>query len=82
MPPRKKNNSIDSAPINEAGRLQPQATDLEAAVIGACLIEQDAFGLVSDILKPNSFYDSKHKTIFQAIQTLAGESYSATSLYG
>ena len=74
MPPRKKNNTVDSAPqVNEAGRLQPQATDLEAAVIGACLIEQDAFGLVSDILKPNSFYDSKHKTIFQAIQTLAGE---------
>ena len=74
MPPRKKSNPSDAAiQVNEVGRLQPQATDFEAAVIGACLIEQDAFGLVSDILKPNSFYDSKHKTIFQAIQTLAGE---------
>ena len=53
------------------GRVQPQATELEKAVIGACIIEQDAFATVSDFLKPHSFYESKHQVIFQAIQSLA-----------
>ncbi|MBQ9361905.1 MAG: replicative DNA helicase, partial [Bacteroidaceae bacterium] len=49
--------------------------ELEEAVIGACLIERDAFGLVSDYLKPQSFYDTKHQKIFAAIQTLAAENH-------
>lgn len=53
------------------GRVQPQAVEFEKAVLGACIIEQDAFAVVSDFLKPNSFYDSKHQFIFQAIQSLA-----------
>ncbi len=59
--------------VSEYGRLQPQALELEEAVVGACLIEKDAFGTVSDILKPKSFYDSKHQLIFGAIQVLAAE---------
>ena len=58
---------------NEYGRLQPQAVDFEEAVVGACLIEKDAFGLVSDLLKPESFYDSKNREIYVAIRTLAAE---------
>ena len=60
-------------PLSEQGRLQPQALELEEAVLGACLIERDAFGLVSDYLKPQSFYDTKHQRIFAAIQTLTAE---------
>jgi len=70
---RRRNQSADVPQISELGRLQPQATDLEEAVIGACLIEKDAFSNISSILKPNSFYDSKHKLIYTAIQSLAGE---------
>ena len=69
---RRRSQSADVPQLSELGRLQPQATDLEEAVIGACLIEKDAFASISDILKPNSFYDSKHRLIFQAIQSLAG----------
>lgn len=58
---------------SELGHLQPQAIDMEEAVIGACLVEKDAFGQVSDYLKPESFYDSKNEHIFRAIQTLAAE---------
>lgn len=68
---KRNTNSVDG--VLEMGRLQPQATELEAAVIGACLIEKDAFGQISDILKPNSFYDSKNREVFTAIQTLASE---------
>jgi len=70
---RRRSQSADVPQVSELGRLQPQATDLEEAVIGACLIEKDAFSTISDILKPNSFYDTKHKLIFTAIQSLAAE---------
>ena len=52
------------------GRVQPQAVELEKAVLGACIIEQDAFGTVSDFLKPRSFYEKKHQVIYEAIQSL------------
>jgi len=70
---RRRNTTNDVPQVSELGRLQPQATDLEEAVIGACLIEKDAFAQISDILKPNSFYDTKHRLIFTAISSLAGE---------
>lgn len=70
---RRRSQSADAPQVSELGRLQPQATDLEEAVIGACLIEKDAFATISDILKPKSFYDTKHKLIFTAIQSLASE---------
>ena len=77
MPEARKNNTrkknTDIHIVNEIGRQQPQALDFEAAVIGACLIEQDAFGRIIDIVKPESFYDSKHEKIFRAIQTLSAE---------
>ena len=53
------------------GRLQPQAIDLEEAVIGAILLEQDAYPIVSDILKPEYFYDSRHQKIYQAVVDLS-----------
>ena len=70
---RRKNSAAEAPQMSEYGHLQPQALELEEAVIGACLIEKDAFGLVSDILKPASFYDSKHQAVFSAIQSLASE---------
>jgi len=51
--------------------LQPQALELEEAVIGALMIEQDAFPKVSDILTPDSFYDHRHKVIYEAVATLS-----------
>ena len=75
MARRKNTPSQDeiAAQLLEMGRVQPQAPEFEAAIIGACLNEQEAFGLVSDILKPRSFYDSKHQAIFTAISSLAAE---------
>ena len=69
----RRRGKVDVPAQSEYGHLQPQALELEEAVIGACLIEVDAFGQVSDYLKPESFYDSKNQHVFRAIQTLAGE---------
>lgn len=54
----------------EANHLQPQALELEEAVLGALMIEQDAFPKVSEILKAESFYDHRHQIIYQAVMTL------------
>ncbi|MDL2302847.1 replicative DNA helicase [Dysgonomonas sp. OttesenSCG-928-D17] len=57
--------------IPDIGKIQPQARELEEAVLGALMLEKDAYSLVSDILKPDSFYDSIHQTIYRAIVDLA-----------
>ena len=53
------------------GRLQPQAKEFEEAVLGALMLEKDAYSVVSDILKPDSFYEKTHELIYAAIQDLA-----------
>ncbi len=72
MPPYNSSKSTRrSKPAPETeGRLQPQAVDLEKAVIGALLIERDAYFRVNEILQPQSFYDPRHQIIYEAIQSL------------
>lgn len=55
----------------DIGKIQPQARDLESAVLGALMLEKDAYSLVSDILKPESFYEISHQTIYRSIVGLA-----------
>lgn len=64
-----KNNNI---PIqaDEFGKLPPQAPELEELVLGALMIESDAFGLIADFLKPEHFYKIAHQKIFTAIENL------------
>ncbi|GAB1415093.1 replicative DNA helicase [Paludibacter sp.] len=56
---------------NEFGKLPPQALELEESVLGAIMLETDAYSIVSDILKPDCFYKIAHQKIFSAIQNLA-----------
>ena len=58
-------------PVNDYGRIQPQAPELEEAVLGALMIEKDAYSLVSEILRPESFYEHRHQLIYAAITDLA-----------
>lgn len=55
----------------DMGKLPPQARELEEAVLGALMLEKDAYSIISDILKPESFYDPIHQLIYGAIQGLA-----------
>ena len=52
------------------GKLPPQARDLEEAVLGAVMIEQNAINDISDILKEESFYVVAHQHIWKAIMLL------------
>ena len=55
------------------GRLVPRAVEVEAAVLGALMVEKDAYTLVCDLLKPESFYEPRHVFVYEAIQTLGLE---------
>ncbi len=67
---RRRTNKTDKLSILETGKLQPQAIDLEEAVLGALMLEKNAITIVADILKPESFYKPSHVQIFQVIKDL------------
>lgn len=63
-----------SNPVADAGKLPPQAVDLEEAVLGAMMLEKNAINDGIDILKPESFYKEAHQKIFSAILELFQQS--------
>ena len=72
----KKRTSTSTLPrvaANEMGKLPPQALELEESVLGALLIEKDAFATIADLLRPESFYSVQHSVIFEAIRSLAAK---------
>jgi replicative DNA helicase len=71
---RKGKRTSASVDYMDHGRVPPQAVDLEEAVLGAMLLEQDAVSNVIDILKEDVFYKEAHQKIFAAIHTLFSES--------
>ncbi|WP_459995905.1 replicative DNA helicase [Prevotella dentasini] len=65
------NRRRTQAPIdNTYGHLQPQAPEIERVVLGALMIDKDAFTVVSEIIRPETFYESRHQKIYDAIQSL------------
>ena len=52
------------------GRLQPQAIELEKAVLGALMIDNESLSDAIDSLKTEYFYAPKHQKIFEAIVNL------------
>ena len=75
MVEQKRNNSKavgrKTIVVPEMGRLQPQARELEQVVLGALMLEKDAFSIVSDILKPECFYEKANAIVYSAIMDLA-----------
>lgn len=58
-------------PIDNAyGHLQPQAIEIERVVLGALMIDKDAFSIISEMIHPETFYEPRHQKIFTAIRTL------------
>lgn len=56
---------------NETGKLPPQAIELEESIIGALMIEKDAFATIADLLRPESFYSDQLRYIFESIRALS-----------
>ena len=68
---KKTTPTIVKVGANEIGKLPPQALELEESVLGALMIEKEAYGMVADLLRPESFYSDKHRYIYEAIRALS-----------
>jgi replicative DNA helicase len=73
MEKTKNRNWIPRQSLTDIGRIQPQARELEEAVLGALLIESKAYALIEDILMADDFYDSIHQTIYRSILNLSAK---------
>lgn len=62
MADKKKNINVDKLP--------PQNLEAEQSVLGCILIDQEAITKIADILKPDDFYKSDHRKIFESILDL------------
>ena len=58
---------------NEMGKLPPQAQELEDSVLGALMLEKEAYGSVADLLRPEVFYKDQNRLVFEAIRELASK---------
>ena len=72
---RKSNQQKQQSTIEQInaqfGKLPPQAVDVEEAVLGALMLERDAYVTVADTIDTNSFYKEEHRKIFDAIKKLS-----------
>ncbi len=66
---RRKSGSLELGTMM-FGKVPPQAKDLEEAVLGAIMLEKNAFDVIIEILKPECFYVESHQRIFRAMQGL------------
>ena len=70
---RTQQTTIIKVGANEMGKLPPQAQELEDSVLGAIMIEKDAYGTVADLLRPEVFYKDQNRLVFEAIRELAAK---------
>ena len=71
----KKKEQADNLTLaaSEMGNIPPQAIDVEAAVLGAMMVNPDSVDAAIEILNAKSFYDVKHRYIFEAMVELYTE---------
>lgn len=53
------------------GHLMPQAIEVEKAVLGALMIDRDAYMEVCNLLRPESFYEPRNQKVYDAIMRLS-----------
>jgi replicative DNA helicase len=65
-------NKMTIEQINaQYGKIPPQAIEVEEAVLGALMLERDAYITVADIIDTRSFYKEEHQKIFEVIKYLS-----------
>lgn len=62
------------------GKIPPQAKELESAVLGAIMLEKEAYDQVCELLRPETFYVSANEIIYRAITNLARKNQPIDSL--
>ena len=57
----------------ELAHVQPQAPEIEKAVLGALMIDRDAYMEVSNLLRVESFYEPRNQMVYEAIVKLSAD---------
>lgn len=69
--PGQRNNRRTQQPLDLSyGHVMPQAPEIEKAVLGALMIDKDAYLEVCNLLRPESFYEPRNLMVYEAIQQL------------
>jgi replicative DNA helicase len=61
---------------NLSVRIPPHSPEAEESVLGALLLDKDAIIAISEFLRPNDFYDERHREIFDCAIELYEERVS------
>lgn len=67
----RKKEEMTFQDLTSLGKIQPQARELEEAVLGALMLEKQSYLEVENLLNPEDFYDPVHQVIYQAIVNLS-----------
>ena len=68
---QRNNGKKGTSPIDpNFAHVQPQAVEIERVVLGALMVDSDAFSVVSELLKPETFYEPRHQKIYEAIRNM------------
>ena len=59
------------------GRIPPHSIEAERAVLGAILLNEEAYETVSTIVQPNDFYSDHHRIIYEALMTIVNKNRRA-----
>ncbi|MGB5848781.1 MAG: replicative DNA helicase [Ignavibacteriaceae bacterium] len=82
---KKINNFNPANPSNgnNVGMKPPAAPEIEASVLGAMMIEKEAVPKALELLKPESFYLTSHRLIYEAMLSLfeSSEPIDTVTLY-
>ncbi len=65
MPKAKEDNEGKTS-----GRIPPQHLDMEKSLLGSILISEECLPDVTEMLKPDDFYDDRHRQIYGAMYSL------------
>ena len=72
MTEQRNNNRSRQQPLDLSyGHIMPQAPEMEKAVLGALMIDKEAYLEVCNLLRPDSFYEPRNQTVYEAIQRLS-----------
>ncbi len=79
----KTSEKIDLDKLKSAAKKPPSVPEVEMAVLGAMLLDNNAIPKVIEVLKPEHFFDPRNKIIFSAVTALyeANEPLDTVSLY-
>ena len=63
-------------PGESRGRVPPHSLEAEVSVLGAVLLSNDALNQAMEILRPEDFYDLRHRSIFDVMSNLSSDNRS------